>query len=98
MGVYLSEPNKDKHFAEGTGNGFAFISAEMQGKHASRQVGGKAWKTPPSTIPTSEMATPSSQFSMDTEVLPTTLRILSQSVCRRCLHQVAHEQPKLQKW
>ena len=31
MGVYLSEPNKDKHFAEGTCNGYSFVSAEMQG-------------------------------------------------------------------
>ena len=35
MGVYLSEPNKDKHFVEGAINGMSFVSAEMQGKAES---------------------------------------------------------------
>ena len=82
MGVYLSEPNKDKHFAEGTGNGYTFISAEMQGKHLTNQVGEKACKMLPSITLTSEMATLSSQSLMDMEVLPIRFRILGQPLRR----------------
>lgn len=31
MGVYLSEPNKEKHIAEGQNDFLSFVSAEMQG-------------------------------------------------------------------
>ena len=69
MGVYLSEPNKDKHFAEGSTTGFSFVSAEMQGSHFLMKVGEKTWKTPPSTILTLETVMLSLQFLMVTEVV-----------------------------
>jgi len=45
MGVYLSEPNKEKHFAEGSAGVISFVSAEMQGTVYAMQVGEKPWKT-----------------------------------------------------
>ena len=76
MGVYLSEPNKEKHTVEGTGVGYSFVSAEMQGNCHSSQDGEKACKTQPSIHQISEMATDFSQFLMDMEVLLLSLRIL----------------------
>ena len=49
MGVYLSEPNKDKHFMEGEKGNTSFVSAEMQGNSGNIQAGEKPWKTQPST-------------------------------------------------
>lgn len=45
MGVYLSEPNKEKHFAQGSDGGISFVSAEMQGTVYAMKVGEKPWKT-----------------------------------------------------
>lgn len=33
MGVYLSEPNTNKEFKEGSGGGVVYCKAEMQGKN-----------------------------------------------------------------
>lgn len=49
MGVYLSEPITEKTVKEGTGKGFSFCMAEMQGKHTCTQVGAKIWRMLPST-------------------------------------------------
>lgn len=48
MGVYLSEPVTEKNVKEGTGKGFSFCMAEMQGKRRNTQVGVRAWRTHPS--------------------------------------------------
>ena len=82
MGVYLSEPNKDKHFADGSAPGFSFVSAEMQGTPLPTQVGARTWRMRQSTTPTSETATLSSLFLTDTEVPLPLLRLLGKQV--RC--------------
>ena len=76
MGVYLSEPNKEKHIVEGTGVGYSFVSAEMQGNSHTSQDGERACKTQPSILPISETVMAFSQSSMDMEVLLLSLRIL----------------------
>jgi len=68
MGVYLSEPNKDKHWQEGSGPAYSFVSAEMQGTFLSIQVGERAWKMRPFITATLAMATVCSRSSTATEV------------------------------
>lgn len=68
MGVYLSEPNKEKKISEGSITGLSYVSAEMQGNLREIQVGAKVWKTQPSTFLTLETATDSLQSLMDMEV------------------------------
>lgn len=70
MGVYQSEPNKDKHISSGSVPGISFVSAEMQGKPNYMQAGEKAWKTQPSILSTLETETASSLSLMVTVVHP----------------------------
>lgn len=79
MGVYLSEPNKDKHFSEGDNKaGMSFVSAEMQGKSKVMQAGERPWKMQLSTISTLETEILSLQCLTDMEVHLSTLRLLGQ--------------------
>lgn len=68
MGVYLSEPNKDKKILEGCKEGVSFCSAEMQGIPSFTQVGGKIWRMLPSAPSISAMEIHCSQSSTDMEV------------------------------
>lgn len=91
MGVYLSEPNKDKHISSGSSDKINFVSAEMQGKPDCTQAGEKAWKTQPSILSTLGTATASSLSLMATVVHPYSFRIRSQSLRRLNLYQIANE-------
>lgn len=81
MGVYLSEPITEKTVKEGTGKGFTFCMAEMQGKQPLIKVGEKIWKMPPSMKLNLETVTPFSLSLTGMEVLPDPYRTLSQQVC-----------------
>ena len=74
MGVYLSEPVTEKTIKEGSGKGFTFCMAEMQGKTPNTQVGGRTWRTHPSTRSNWATAMLFSLSSMDMEVLTHSLR------------------------
>ncbi len=58
----------EKQIKEGTGKGFSFCMAEMQGKLVTSQVGERVWRMPQSTRSSWEMATHCSPSSMGTEV------------------------------
>lgn len=77
MGVYLSEPITEKTVKEGTGKGFTFCMAEMQGSHAIIKAGEKIWRTPQSMKLNLATATHSSQSSTAMEVHPHSPRTLS---------------------
>ncbi len=68
MGVYLSEPITEKKVKEGSGKGFTFCMAEMQGKAYMTQDGEKTWRMLRSMKWSWETATLSSQSLMATEV------------------------------
>lgn len=68
MGVYLSEPNRDKKVNEGINKGLSFCAVEMQGNIIVSQAGEKTCKTPTSACSTLEMAIHFSLSSMATEV------------------------------
>jgi hypothetical protein len=68
MGVYLSEPNKEKHITAGSGKGLTFVSAEMQGNPPPTKAGGKTWRMQTYIMLISAMATHSSPSSMATAV------------------------------
>ena len=68
MGVYLSEPNRDKKVNEGFNKGLSFCAVEMQGTIMLSQGGEKTCKTPTSVYSTSVMAIRFSPSLMDTEV------------------------------
>jgi hypothetical protein len=69
MGVYLSEPNKEKHIAEGQNKALSFVTAEMQGMLLLRKDGERLWKMPPFTTLILGMGIHYSQFLMGMEVL-----------------------------
>jgi hypothetical protein len=52
MGVYLSEPNKEKHTIHEKGTRMDYVCAEMQGKGTNMQAGGRPWRMQPFTSST----------------------------------------------
>lgn len=82
MGVYLSEPNKDKKVNEGYKKGVSYCAVEMQGITSVTQAGEETWKTQTSARLTLEMETRSSLFLTDMEVTVFLCRPLSQQVRR----------------
>lgn len=85
MGVYLSEPNKEKKVNEGYKKGVSYCAVEMQGITSVTQAGEETWKTQTSAPSTLEMVTLSSQSLMATEVILVLCRPRSQQVCRENL-------------
>lgn len=68
MGVYLSEPNKEKKINEGFKKGVSYCVAEMQGKFYFIQAGEETCKMQPFARLTLVMETRSLQSLMDMEV------------------------------
>ena len=68
MGVYLSEPNREKKVNEGYKKGVGFCSVEMQGKTSFIQDGEEIWRMQQYAYLILEMETHYLQFLMDMEV------------------------------
>lgn len=86
MGVYLSEPNTNKHLKEGKKDAMAFVSGEMQGIIIFIEAGGKVWKMLPYINWILEMGIVCLLFLMVMEVPNTVVRFRSQLVCSGYLY------------
>lgn len=74
MGVYLSEPNTNKHLKEGKKDAMAFVSGEMQGIIIVIEAGEKVWRMLPSMNWILGMEIVYLLFLMGMEVLGTIVR------------------------
>jgi hypothetical protein len=97
MGVYLSEPNRDKKINEGYKKGVSFCVAEMQGITYFIQAGEETCKTLTSAPSTLVMGTRSLQSSMDMEVSLNLCRSLSQQIRRKNIRRLTQSPRNVQK-